>query len=341
MNTEPRIVYVVHSGQAFGTERIALATLAALKDKGQPLLVAPAGPAHELAASLGIASARFASPWDLLKVLTRSLTPGSLLLTTGLVHTLCASVLRVLRPGRFRELHVVHGGTDERLSYGRKRHVAALGVRLVAISKFVRERLIAHGVAPEHIRVVPNFMEAGEPAAVQASPRARRVLVVSRADGIKRLDLLAPALRLQPALQALQIDVLGSGEHLEALRQDAADLPMLKFHGYVPDVPRWLAQADLLVHTCPTEPFGLAILEAFRAGVPVLVPDTGGAAELVRPGLNGWHYAGGDAASLAEQLLRASTSPADERQALAEHARTELSHRYSPSTVAPLLWSLA
>ena len=38
-----------------------------------------------------------------------------------------------------------------------------------------------------------------------------------------------------------------------------------------------IADADLLVHLCPVEPFGLAILEAMAAAVPVLVPNSGGA----------------------------------------------------------------
>lgn len=339
----PAIVYVVHSGQAFGTERIALSTLVALRGRGQPLLVAPPGPAHELAATLGISTATFESPWQLLRILSRVLAPaGSVLFTTGLMHTLCAAVLRLLRPGRFRELHVVHGGTDEKLSYGRKRHVAALGVRLVAVSPYVRDRLAAHDVPPEAISVVPNFIDtAGDHPAPVSAPRVGRVLVVSRADHIKRLDLLVDAVRTTPALAHLQFDVLGSGEALTSLREHAADLPNVKFHGYVPDVPAWLAQADLLLHTCPCEPFGLAILEAFRAGVPVLVPDTGGAAELVRHNISGWRYRGGDAAALATTLTLVADTDAFTRSEIAERARIELNERYCPDVVAPKLWSLA
>ncbi len=337
-----RIVYVVHSGQAFGTERIALATLAALQDRGETLLVAPPGPAHELAREMGIASVTFGSPWQLLRVLASVLQArGSLLFTTGLVHTLCASVLRLLRPGRFRELHMVHGGTDEHLSYGRKRHVARLGVRLVAISRYVRERLVAHGVDAGAISVVPNFADLGSELPRAPAERVRRVLVVSRADPIKRLDLLVQALRVAPGLAPVQFDVLGSGADLEALRAMAADLPNLRFHGYVDDVPRWMAQADLLLHTCPQEPFGLAILEAFRARVPVLVPDTGGAAELVSPGHNGWRYRGGDATDLASALLRAEASSAATRERVAGRAHDELARRYSPEAITNALWNLA
>ncbi|MEY4762704.1 MAG: hypothetical protein RLZZ200_2560 [Pseudomonadota bacterium] len=341
MSNPVRIVYVVHSGQAFGTERVALATLRALRSHGDPLFVAPPGPAHALAASQGVESVEFRSLRDLFGILRGALSVrGSALFTTGLTHTLCAAVLRVMRPGRFRELHVVHGGTDEALSYGRKHLVAKLGVRLIAISDFVRQRLIAHGVPEKAIAIVPNFLETeGAPPPRAASDRQlQRVLVVSRADRIKRLELLIDAVRLRPSLGALQIDVLGSGELLDDLRKGSQDLPNLHFHGYVDNVPDWLAQADLLVHTCPTEPFGLAVLEAFRAGVPVLVPDCGGTGELVRANEDGWQYKGGDARALAEALANIAALTPAQRAAVAEAAGRTLRRDYSPESIAPVLW---
>jgi alpha-1,6-mannosyltransferase len=39
-----------------------------------------------------------------------------------------------------------------------------------------------------------------------------------------------------------------------------------------------LASADVLVHGCPYETFGLGVAEAVACGAPVVVPDAGGAA---------------------------------------------------------------
>ena len=55
------------------------------------------------------------------------------------------------------------------------------------------------------------------------------------------------------------------------------------FRGFVTDregLARALASADLLLHGCPFETFGLGVAEAVAAGCPVVVPDEGGAAEL-------------------------------------------------------------
>ena len=43
-----------------------------------------------------------------------------------------------------------------------------------------------------------------------------------------------------------------------------------------------MAEADLLVHTCPAEPFGLVILEAMAVNLPVLVTDAAGWSAIVQ-----------------------------------------------------------
>jgi len=70
-----------------------------------------------------------------------------------------------------------------------------------------------------------------------------------------------------------------------------------------------LAQSDLLVHLCPEEPFGLAILEAMAAGVPVLVPDRGGAGSLVEEGISGFHFKADDPGDLARRLIQLREAP--------------------------------
>lgn len=44
-----------------------------------------------------------------------------------------------------------------------------------------------------------------------------------------------------------------------------------------------LASADVLIHGCPFETFGLSIAEALSCGLPCVVPDDGGAAEMHDP----------------------------------------------------------
>jgi glycosyltransferase involved in cell wall biosynthesis len=71
------------------------------------------------------------------------------------------------------------------------------------------------------------------------------------------------------------------------------------------------------------------MLEAFAAGVPVLVPNAGGAAEIVRPGVNGYHYTANNPTALAQALQRLRQAPAAQLQAMADGGRQALDTRFS------------
>lgn len=328
------MIYLLHSGQLFGTERMALATLLAVRGRFEGWLIAPHGPVHEVARAAGLHSVVLQTRRDLPRALLRALAGDrhAVVLATGVAQSLWAALLQAVLRGRGPHLHVVHGGTQERLSYGRKRWLAALPVRLVAVSAFVRERLVAHGVPAGRIEVVENFL-AGPPPAERAAfsdGGVRRVVMLSRLDRIKRVDLLFDALDAMPALSALRFDLYGSGEDAAALADRARRHPNVHLHGFVADAARALASADLLLHTCPHEPFGLVVLEAFAAGVPVLVPNSGGAGDLVQPGVDGWHFTANCALALAHRLRALLDADAATLQGVAARARAKLATRFDP-----------
>jgi glycosyltransferase involved in cell wall biosynthesis len=279
-----------------------------------------------------------ASRWAVLRALWRQLhrRPNSALLTTGVWQSAVGWALQRLMGGRGAHLHVVHGGTDERLSYGRKRWLSALPLRFVAVSDFVRQRLLAHGVPAERIEVVGNFLPAVPTVQRARFDRdgVRRVVMLSRLDRIKRVGLLFDALERVPGLDAMQFDICGTGEEADVLRERARRHPNVTLHGFVPDASAVLAGADLLLHTCPEEPFGLVLLEAFAAGVPVLVPNSGGAGDLVQHGINGWHFSANDATALGQQLQALTTVPACVLNALTMGGRSALAQEHDPQRQA-------
>jgi glycosyltransferase involved in cell wall biosynthesis len=69
-----------------------------------------------------------------------------------------------------------------------------------------------------------------------------------------------------------------------------------------PDATRLLGEIDVIVCASQCEPFSMAMQEALAAGVPVLAAASGGALDLIRPGVTGWLFADGDVTSLTEQL---------------------------------------
>lgn len=335
----PVFLYVLHSGNLYGTERMALATLVGLRDQFRPVLFAPPGPALEAARRLGIEAIPFSGARDLALALRPWLARHRRLAyaATGVSHSLIFLAWNALYRRRCVHLHLVHGGTDERLSYGRKRLLNGRNVVFVAVSQYVRSRLVANGVHENQIRVCENFLpDAQIEATPRRAPFARtglgKVILVSRVDPIKRVDLLLDALDRRPELARISFTVYGAGWDLDALRARAAGThPNVQFAGFSDRIPEAMRASDLLLHTCPVEPFGLAILEAMAAGVPVLVPNEGGASGLVEPDASGFHFQSDDPDDLAEALLRINHLPAATLNRIVTEATARLRGRYSES----------
>jgi alpha-1,6-mannosyltransferase len=64
-----------------------------------------------------------------------------------------------------------------------------------------------------------------------------------------------------------------------------------------------LASGDALIHGCEAETFGLVAAEAVASGLPLIVPDEGGASDLVTP-QTGELYRSGDGQSAADAISR-------------------------------------
>jgi len=332
------LLYALHSGNLYGTERMALATLQGLREQFEPLLFSPPGPVQNEAKRLGFHSVEFGHPLDFVRKIAPHFQKSSRLafVATGVIHSAACIFLSTSFRRSVRHLHVVHGGTDERLSYGRKKWLRGNRVTFVAVSEFVREKLRAHGVPSAQIQVIENFLS---PEAIESAPRRiavqgeiRKLIVVSRLDPIKRVDLLLDALELAPELSGLQVSIFGTGWDYERLnRRILSQHPNVNLAGFHNEVPRKISQSDLLVHLCPEEPFGLAILEAIAAHVPVLVPDKGGAGSLIQDGHSGFQFKSNCSLSLAERLRQIVSMPPDGVNKVIQEASRLLDTRFSPT----------
>ncbi|MBX7172169.1 MAG: glycosyltransferase family 4 protein [Pyrinomonadaceae bacterium] len=296
--TKKTLIYALHSGNLYGTEQMALATCDGLRSEFDAWIFAPPGLAIEEAKRMNFGTQTFAGAKDFAKKLQPILAKNNELvfIATGIVHSFALIILNLFYRRKVSHLHVVHGGTDERLSYGRKKLLNFFDVKLVAVSEFVKEKLKTHGVRAEKIKVIENFLI---PEKVTNCPKRlpfeqngiKKVAIISRIDPIKRIDLLLDALDTHPELSELDFTIYGTGSEFETFQTRAAQNNLnVKFAGFNSNIAQELVKADLLLHLCPTEPFGLAILEAMAANVPVLVPDEGGAGSLVTDKVDGFHF---------------------------------------------------
>jgi glycosyltransferase involved in cell wall biosynthesis len=131
----------------------------------------------------------------------------------------------------------------------------------------------------------------------------------------------------------------GEAEFLAELKASVQRLGLadrVKFLGQRADVPRLMAAADVYCqpNTGP-EPFGIALVEALYAGLPVVTTAIGGAVEIVT-GECGILVKPGDAEAVAE-ALQSLLSDAGRRRALGEGGPRRAAELCDPARQLPAL----
>jgi glycosyltransferase involved in cell wall biosynthesis len=228
--------------------------------------------------------------------------------------------------------------------------VMARGERVIAISGFVADRLLAMGVPEGRIRLVPRGVDPVlfDPTTVNGD-RVHRlaqqwrlpvgvpiVMLPGRLTRWKGGALLLQAMAALPAKDAVCVFV-GNGSFGRSLETLAAELGLtgrVRLAGHCDDMPAALMLADVVV--CPSlepEPFGRTVIEAQAMGRPVIAADHGGAAETVVDGETGWRIPPGDGAALAEVIAYAIGLASEVRQALGEAARASVMQNYTTAAM--------
>lgn len=150
---------------------------------------------------------------------------------------------------------------------------------------------------------------------------AALVAVVGRLAVEKRIPLVFLALAALSRERPVSVVVLGDGPERASLEALSRSLGLsVNFVGFVTDRARYattLASADALVHGCACETFGFSVAEALASGVPVVVPDAGGAAEFATPEASERYAADGAPVDIAVATSRLLSRP---RETLSESA---------------------
>jgi phosphatidyl-myo-inositol alpha-mannosyltransferase len=167
------------------------------------------------------------------------------------------------------------------------------------------------------VRVIPNGVDvrlfsSGEPAA--GLPPGRRLLWVGRLDPQKGFPVAVAAFgALAPELPDLSFVVIGDGRDRDAVRSLPPDVrTRVIMLGPVPHdrLPDYHAVADAFISPATgQETFGLVLVEAMAAGVPVVASDIPGYREVVTSGLDGMLVPPGDAESLARAVRAVLDDP--------------------------------
>ena len=194
---------------------------------------------------------------------------------------------------------------------------------LLGVSNAVRDEMRRHlpGWPAERIETLYNRIDVAAVQAEQVSREAAREFLGLPPDAwvvgnVGRLHpdkdqatLIRGFARALPQLPAGSLlAIMGSGRLEPALKALAAELGVaaqVRFLGQVPQGRRYFKAFDVFALTSDHEPFGMVLLEAMAAGVPLVCSDCGGGREVVE-GV-GQLFPLGDSAALAGCLAHAST----------------------------------
>lgn len=133
----------------------------------------------------------------------------------------------------------------------------------------------------------------------------------------KGLDLLLEAMYpLFGQYHSLKLVLVGSGDLSSQLQAQVRQLGLeerVMFEGVLSptDIPTRIAKADVLVLPSRWDGWGVVVNEALSVGVPVIVSDRCGAADLVQSGVNGYVFRSEDVADLRACLTSFFARKAD------------------------------
>mgnify|MGYP003538015863 FL=1 len=149
----------------------------------------------------------------------------------------------------------------------------------------------------------------------------------------------AQALPQLPAGSLLAI--MGSGRLESALKALAAELGVstsVRFLGQVAQGRRYFKAFDVFALTSDHEPFGMVLLEAMAAGVPVICSDCGGGREVV--GESEWLFALGSAQALGQRLVRMAIERPQSQADFVEALHDRIVNMFSDPATRRVFWHL-
>ena len=149
----------------------------------------------------------------------------------------------------------------------------------------------------------------------------------------------AEALPQLPAGSLLAI--MGSGRLESSLKALAAELGVstsVRFLGQVAQGRRYFKAFDVFALTSDHEPFGMVLLEAMAAGVPVICSDCGGGREVV--GESEWLFALGSAQALGQRLVRMAIDRPQSQAGFVEALHDRIVNMFSDPATRRVFWHL-
>jgi glycosyltransferase involved in cell wall biosynthesis len=172
----------------------------------------------------------------------------------------------------------------------------------IAVSDFVRNKMIEHGLPEEKITTVHNFVR--DEVFLENDREGQYFLYFGRLEKIKGIKTL---IRAMVGIQEVDLLIVGSGDEREQLECEARELALTNVHflGFKAGQALTDLIAGAICIVAPSEwreTFGLVLVESFAQSRPVIASRMGGMTEVVTESVDGLLFDAGDVRQLREAL---------------------------------------
>lgn len=163
------------------------------------------------------------------------------------------------------------------------------------------------------------------------------LVFVGRFQPVKNLPLLLSAFRIALAsMPELRLWMVGDGSERGQLQQLSSDYEIsekMTFWGQQLDVAPFLSAADAFIMSSSSEGLPISLLQAFSCGLPSIVTDVGGMAEVVRLANAGIVVPAANATAMANAILKL-VADSTRREQFALQAESTFHSRFSLQVMA-------
>jgi glycosyltransferase involved in cell wall biosynthesis len=188
------------------------------------------------------------------------------------------------------------------------------------------------------VRVYNGTAALTRVAKEQCPPKSGFTLVyVGRLEPVKNHSLLLNAFRSAlSSMPNLRLWMVGDGSErksLEDLSEELNIATQVTFWGQQLDVAPFFSAADAFIMSSRSEGLPMSLLQAFSLGLPTIVTDVGGMAEVVRLAKAGFVVPPANSAEMAAAILRLANSPS-EREQLSRNAEAAFHSHFTLEAMA-------
>jgi glycosyltransferase involved in cell wall biosynthesis len=167
---------------------------------------------------------------------------------------------------------------------------------------------VHNGIAPSRQYVEPRICKR-----IFGVPKDSFVVgAISRLNPDKGIDILVRAMAIvQKQAPDAYLVIIGDGPEKRRLQQLASQLRVnnIRFMGWMPEADQYMKGFQVFVQPSRREGFGMTVIEAMRASIPVIASRVGGLVEVIEDHVSGMLVQPEDPVELANAILYVYRSP--------------------------------